>query len=233
MSASGMVKKLKHRRFKYFSSLEHAEAFLDGQVLCQTAAFYRDYEDALAQQIIGDEYEGTRLYRPLNGLEITNLTQNTSGLLNAGMECSTKAHEIYIFCTSYSFTDVLKKEFNAIACVEILDPRAFIRCWIDALPEAAKQQGRHIIRKVAYYKPEDVPGNVWALPDLIITTKLRRFSYQDEYRLAFTTTDAFQFENCTYQLVDRKARPTAKPDEHLRHILALGDLREMCRIHKF
>jgi hypothetical protein len=228
-----MVHRVKHRRFKYFSSLEHAEGFLEGKVLCQTAAFFRDYEDAQAQQIIGDEYEGARLYRPLNGLEITNLTQNTSGILDAGMECLTRAHEIYIFCMSYSLTDVLKKEFKAVACVEILDPRSFITRWVDALPEAAKQDGKHVTRRVDYYNPQDVPGNVWALPDLIITTKLKRFAYQAEYRLAFTTTDAFAFENCTYQLVDRKARPTPKPEEHLRHTLVLGELRDICRMHKF
>jgi hypothetical protein len=58
---------MKHRRFKYFSKLEYADAFLHGKVLFQTAAFFRDYEDAQAQQIIGDEYEGTRLYRPTAG----------------------------------------------------------------------------------------------------------------------------------------------------------------------
>jgi hypothetical protein len=77
---------MKHRRFKYFSKLEYAGAFLHGRVVCQTAAFFRDYEDATAQQIIGDEYEGTRLYRPLGGLEINNLTRNQSEVLNAGME---------------------------------------------------------------------------------------------------------------------------------------------------
>ncbi len=91
---------MKHRRYKYFSNLEYAEQFLDGKVFCQTAAFFRDYEDAQAQQIIGDEYEGTRLYRPKNGLEINNLTRNQTGILNIGMECTTKAHEIYIFCMS-------------------------------------------------------------------------------------------------------------------------------------
>jgi hypothetical protein len=80
---------MKHRRFKYFSKLEYAEAFLDGKVFCQTASFFRDYEDAHARQIIGDEYEGTRLYRPLSGLEINSLTRNQSLTLHAGMECQT------------------------------------------------------------------------------------------------------------------------------------------------
>ncbi len=222
---------MKHRRFKYFTKLQYAEAFLDGNVLCRTASFFRDYEDAHARQIIGDEYEGTRLYRPLNGLEINSLTRGQSLTLNAGMECLTKAHEIYIFCMSRACTDILKKEFNAVACAEIIDPREFIGRWRNALPEEAKQKGKHVARKVGYYKPEDLPGNVWALPDLITTTKLKHFQYQEEYRLAYTTTDAFAFENCVYQIVDRKVRPSPKPNEHLCQTLELGDLRDICRIH--
>jgi len=222
---------MRHSRFKYFSRPEYAEAFLDGEMFCQTAAFFRDYEDAKAQQIIGDEYEGTRLYRPATGLEINNLTRNTTHTLNAGMECSTRAHDIYIFCMSCSFTDALMREFNAVACVEIMDPRTFIGRWRDALPDPAKEDDKHVARKVAYYRAEDVPGNVWALPDLIITTKLQSFQYQGEYRLAYTTTDAFAFENCAYQIVDRKARPLPKPDEHLHQTLLLGNLRDICRLH--
>jgi hypothetical protein len=223
---------MKHRRYKYFSNLEYAEQFLDGKVFCQTAAFFRDYEDAQAQQIIGDEYEGTRLYRPKNGLEINNLTRNQTGTLNMGMECTTKAHEIYIFCMSNSFNDNLKNEFKAVACVEIIDPRMFINRWQSALPEEAKMKNKHVARRVAYYNPEDVPGNVWALPDLIITTKLKHFQYQDEHRLAYTKTDAFDFENCNYQLVDRRARPAPKSEEHFHQTLELGDLRDICRIHR-
>ena len=230
-SLLGIASSMKRRLFKYFSRPEYAEAFLDGNMFCQTAAFFRDYEDAKAQQIIGDEYEGTRLYRPVTGLEVNNLTRNTSHILNAGMEFATRAHEIYIFCMSRSFSDVLKNEFSAVAGVEVVDPLAFIGRWRDALPEAAKQKDKHVARRVEYYKPEDVPGNVWALPDLIITTKLKRFQYQDEYRLAYTTTDAFGFENCAYHIVNRNARPLPRPEEHLHQTLALGNLREICRNH--
>jgi hypothetical protein len=114
---------MQHHRFKYFSKLRYAEEFLDGKVFCQTAAYFRDYEDAQARQIIGDEYEGTRLYRPLSGLEINNLTRNRSLTLNAGLECLTKSWEIYVLCMSYACTDVLKEEFKAVAYAEITDPR--------------------------------------------------------------------------------------------------------------
>jgi hypothetical protein len=223
---------MKHSRFKYFSKLDWAQQFLEGKMFCQTAAFFRDYEDAEARQIIGDQYEGTRLYRPVNGLEMNNVTRNYSQNLKVGMEFGTKAHEIYIFCVSLSFSEALKKEFNAVACVEICDPGEFIRRWHKALPEEAKKEGQHVSRRVGYYNPEDLPGNVWALPDLITTTKLKRFEYQDEYRFAYTTTDAFAFENGTYLVVDRKARPLPKPEEHHHQTLELGNLLDICQIHK-
>lgn len=229
-----------HSRFKYFHNSDHAEQFLDGAMFCWNAAYYRDYEDAKAAQVVGDEYEGTRLYRPLNGLEITNLTQHTQGNLQRGAEFITKAHEIFVYCISMSFNDALVKEFDAKACVEICDPLKFIQRWQRALPpEAVVTSGavgdyqKYVCRMVSYYHGHDLPGNVWAIPDLITTTKLKKFAYQEEYRFAYTRTDAFKFENVRVELVDRKARPIPKPEEHFHETLDLGDLRDICRIRAF
>jgi hypothetical protein len=225
-------------RFKYFSRLKYANDFLNGKVFCQTAAFFRDYEDTKAQQIIGDEYECTRLYRPLKGLEINNLTRGTQGTIQMGMECHTRADEIYIFCVSLSFNERLREQFCAAACVEIHRPKEFIRRWERALPPAANGHtkhgySKHVARKVDYYSAQDIPGNVWALPDLITTTKLDAFSYQAEYRFAFTMTEAFEFQNCRYELADRKHRPLPRPQEHHSITLELGDLTDICILHEF
>jgi len=228
---------MRRNRFKYFHNPDHAQQFLDGKMFCWNAAFYRDYEDAKAQQIVGDEYEGTRLFRPVNGLEVTNLTQNTKTTLQRGAEFITQAHEIFIFCVSMSFNDTLQQEFDANACVEIHEPREFNQRWRKALPpEALVTSGavgdypKFVNRLVSYYQGHDVPGNVWAIPDLITTTKLKKFDYQDEYRFAFTKTDAFRFENVRIELVDRKARPVPRPEEHFHETLDLGDLRDICRM---
>lgn len=225
-------------RFKYFSRLEYAQHFLDGKVFCQTAAFFRDYEDAKARQVIGDEYESTRLYRPLTGLEINNLTRGINGKLQMGMESHARADEIYIFCVSLSLNERLRAEFGAVACVEIHSPKEFIRRWRQALPAEARgytKHGypKHVARKVQYYRAGDGPDNVWALPDLITTTKLDAFEYQDEYRFAFTTTEAFEFQNCRHELTDRKHRPLPKPEEHHSVTLELGDLRDICKLYEF
>ncbi|MDX2152222.1 MAG: hypothetical protein SFV54_15900 [Bryobacteraceae bacterium] len=227
---------MRHSRFKYFHDPDHAQQFLDGGMFCCNAAYYRDYEDARAAQVVGDEYEGTRLYRPLNGLEMTNLTQNTRANLKLGAEFITKAHEIFVYCVSMSFSEALEREFEAKACVEICHPRKFIERWHSALPAGALVTSgavgdypRHVCRMVRYYEAHDLPRHIWAIPDLLTTTKLRRFAYQEEYRFAYTVTDAFKFENVQVQLVDRKARPAPKPDEHFHQTLHLGDLHDICR----
>jgi hypothetical protein len=161
---------MRHSRFKYFHNPDHAQQFLDGKMFCWNAAYYRDYEDAKAAQVVGDEYEGTRLYRPLNGLEINNLTQNTQANLQMGAEFITKAQEIFVYCVSMSFEDALVKEFDAKACVEICNPLKFIQRWQKALPpEALVTSGavgdyqKYVCRMVGYYHAHDLPGNVWAL----------------------------------------------------------------------
>ena len=107
--------------------------------------------------------------------------------------------------------------------MEILDPRVFIKRWQRVLPPTTK----HFAQKVNYYRREDVPENVWPQPELIATTKLVQFAYQQEYRLGLSTTGALDFGQCSQQLVDRKARPQPQPHEHHTMTLDLGDPRHL------
>jgi hypothetical protein len=218
---------MKHRRYKYFSNLDYARQFLAGKVYHQTLGYFRDYEDGASKQVIGDEFESTRIFRPVDGLQVNNQTAGTNFPLQMGFESSARAGEIYIFCLSLVLTDELVEEFKAVAVVEIVKPAAFINRWLAALPAGAK----HFARKVDYYRREDVPGNVWPQPDLIATTKLDCFAYQREYRLGFSTTGALEFGQTTQQLVDRKKRPEPKPHEHHNLTLDIGDLNDICELN--
>ena len=220
---------LKHSRYKYFSKLDHANKFMGGKVYHQTLAFFRDYEDKAAKQIIGDEFESTRIFRPVDGLQINNHTQGTNGPLQMGFESSARAGEIYVFCVSLTFTDELKKEFGAVACVEIQEPLKFIQRWLAGLPEGASD----FAKKVDYYRQDHGPANVWPQSHLIATTKLNRFAYQQEYRFGFCTTNALDFGQTTQVLRDRKVRPVPKPEEHDNKTLDLGDLSDICKLYEF
>ena len=91
-------------------------------MFCRNAAYYRDFEDAKAAQVVGDEYEETRLYRPLNGLEISNLTSEHSRTNLQWRGIHHQGARNILYGVSMSFNDALKQEFDAKACVEIYDP---------------------------------------------------------------------------------------------------------------
>ena len=70
---------MRHRLYKYFSDRKWANAFLDGEILFRSLSYFRDYED---KNVRGDEKEGTAVYRPKEGLVITNHTQGTTFTLS-------------------------------------------------------------------------------------------------------------------------------------------------------
>jgi len=86
--------------FKFFSEHRHAEAFLDGQALFRSLAYFRDIEDAAR----GDEYEGTSKFLPEGGLAVHNQTQGTSFTLPMAFESSVRAYEIFVYCTSLTLS---------------------------------------------------------------------------------------------------------------------------------
>ena len=105
---------MKHSRYKYFSSIDYARQFQAGRVYHQTLGYFRDYEDGASKQVIGDEFESTRIYRPVDGLPVNNQTQGVSFPLQMGFESSARAGEIFVFCLSLGLTDELIQEFNPI-----------------------------------------------------------------------------------------------------------------------
>ncbi len=102
----------------------------------RTASYFRDYEDKKATQVISDQYECTRLYVPA---AITKMAPDgTPGEWqnlppDQRMECITRAHDIFVFCLSLSLNDTLRKEFDAVACVEIFNPAELHARWLKAL----------------------------------------------------------------------------------------------------
>ncbi len=208
--------------YKYFSEAKYAEAFLDGQMLFRSLAYFRDNEDAVR----GDEYEGTAKFLPDGGIVVTKQTQRTTFTSPMAFESSARAHEIFVYCVSQTRSPEIVREFNAVSCVEIANIGKLCERVRAALPSTATFRAR----PVEYY-PGWCGNPRWALPDRIATSKLDRWAAQDEYRFIFTLTDALGFEKVDLRLTDRKMRPAAKPEEHLAHLLTLGSLRDICVLH--
>src|SRR5688572_6125597 len=121
--------------FKYYSERRWAEAFLDGELVFRSLAYFRDYEDG---EIRGDRSEGSAVFRPPGGLIVNNKTQGkTFTLPGHGFVSRAKQEEIFVFCVSRNMTDRHRDAFKAVSCVEILDIPTFCSRIQAALPPGA------------------------------------------------------------------------------------------------
>jgi hypothetical protein len=126
--------------YKYFLEPKYAEAFLDGQMLFHSLAYFRDNEDAVR----GDEYEGTSKFRPDGGLVVNNQTQGTTFALPMAFESSVTAHEIFVYCVSQTLNAEIAREFNAVACVEVTKVATLCAGIRAALPSTATFRARPV-----------------------------------------------------------------------------------------
>jgi hypothetical protein len=98
-----------------------------------------------------------------------------------------------------------------------------------ALPPTAK----FVAQRVEYYNPNEPPNPRWALPDRIALSKFESYSWQKEFRFSFTLTDAFEFEKGSHRIVVGNPEGTPKPTEHQKHLVEVGNLHDICKLHIF
>lgn len=210
--------------FRYYSERDYAERFLDGKLLFRSLSFYRDIED---QEVRGDPNEGRLSFSPAGGLEITK--ENGVGVRSfTHFNSAVREDEIFVFCLSDASGERKSQKFGRIHC-EISDSAIFIERVIAALPPGAT----FFAKKVTYDDPRDPPGARWACPELITASKWPAFSWQDEFRLLFSVTNALAFENChmtvSNSLPARPPRQTALPSP-IKIQIATG-LRDIAVLH--
>ena len=215
-----------------YSSAERAEAFVRrGEVLFHALSYFRDYED---NQIRGDEFEGTKLFRPQAGLEITLVGTQEKRVMPHSFESAANEDDIFVFCMSSIFSSDLAAQFKADACVKISNPARFIAGVRAALLRRPSIKNKTLIhREVTYYSADDPPIVDWALPERIAMSKLNCYRAQNEYRFAFSVNDAFKVENTRLRLVAPGERRPPRASAHTEHLLKLGSLSRLCKIHRF
>jgi len=211
--------------YRYFSKREYAEEFLDGNLYFNSLGYFCDYED---KNVRRDMYEGTSLYGPDEGLLITNYTRGTSSTIpRSALESGAKLDEIFVMCASQSFTDVLRDRFEAVACVEISKIQPLCTRIRKAIPNCEFYN-----RPVKYYDSKKPPEERWAIPDLIATSKVEGYSWQDEYRFIFSPTDALVFENVNLQ-IRMGEKQSSTPTEHPhQRIQTKRNLRDFCKLRE-
>jgi len=217
---------MRHRLYRYFDQLQWADDFLNGKLLFRPLSYYRAYED---DQVRGDKNEGVAVFQPVGGLVVNNLTQGTTFTLpNHRFESAAEQNKIWVYCMSRVRTAELAAEFGALACIEILDIRAFCRRVKAALPTGAE----FFARRVEYYRVTDAASPRWALPELIVCSKQHTFFRQAEFRLAFSATDTMRFENVALRLVQGDGTTPPSPPGPDRQLISVGSLRDICLVHE-
>jgi hypothetical protein len=218
--------------YKYLPE-EHVDDFVHkGVVLFRSLSYFRDYEDA---QIRGDEFEGTKLYRPQNGLEVTiTATQQKVVLHNYSFESAANEDEIFVFCLSTVLSADLATQFKASACVEILNPGKLIAGVRAALLRRPSIKSKiPVYGEVKYYTQDEPPIVDWALPEKITMSKLDSYIPQQEYRIAFSVNGAFHIENTRHRFVSPGKRVALKSSSHPQQLFKLGSLAQICKVHRF
>lgn len=217
--------------YKYIPA-KYVDAFVrDGAILFRALSYFRDYEDA---QVRGDEFEGTKVYGPTEGLEITLTSTGEKRVLRHSFESAVNENDIFVFCLSNIRSAELAEQFQASACVEIINPAKFIAGIRAALLRRPSIKNKMLIHgEVKYYTPDEPPIVDWALPERIAMSKLNIYQLQQEYRLAFAVNGAFEVENTRLRLVPSGERMTRKIMAHPECLLKIGSLARVCKIHYF
>ena len=200
-------------------------------MLFRALSYFRDYEDA---QVRGDEFEGTKLYRPRTGLEITLTATGQKRVLPHSFESTANEDDIFVYCLSTMLIAELATQFKASACVEIVSPVRLIAGVRAALLRRPSIKSKTLVHgKVKYYAPEEPPIVDWALPNRIAMSKLSLYKPQHEYRFAFAVNGAFQVENTRLRLVSPGERRPQRTTAHPERLLKIGSLAKVCKIHRF
>ena len=217
--------------FRYMSP-KHADAFVDqGAILFHALSYFRDYEDAAVR---ADEFEGTRVHLPLGGLKVTKVASGEVVPLPHAFESTAREDDIFICCLSTTYSEELAEKFGTKTCVEIFEPGKFVGLIRSALARRPSIKNKHLeFGPVKYYAMHDPVIVDWALPERIALSKPSKYSWQDEYRIAFAENDAFKVENTELKLVVPGTRPDRRSENHPQRLFKLGRVSKICKIHRF
>ena len=219
--------------FRYYSEENHANAFLEnGEVLFRTLSYLKNLE--ATDEARGDLHEGTLVHRPMNGLQITKVETSEVITLPHSFESSVKANEIFIYCVSTDLSSTIAERLKAVIAIEILDPFKLLMKIRNGLSLRKKIRTHQLMHNSVRYCELDEPSGVdWALPDRIAMRKSKSFEWQKEYRFVVPAGDAFRVENVDLRLAMPNTASSLNLDSQQSLRLKLGNLKNICRVHKF
>lgn len=214
---------------RYFSE-ENARKFLDqGEVLFRALSYFRDYED---DGVRSDEFEGTLVHLPKEGLRVTLVASGQEVDLPYSLESTAREDDIFVYCMSTEVNKDIGQRFKADVAIEITKPQVFLSRVRSALALRRRIRADKLMhQEVRYYERHEPPIVDWALPERIAMRKPASFSWQKEYRLALPLGNAFAVENVQVKLVSPGAPRPSRAQVHPKLLLKLGSLASACRVH--
>jgi hypothetical protein len=221
----------KRSKYRYFDEIKWAEAFMGGELRFRSLSHFKQIEDG---EVRGDAAEGSISYKPEAGLVMYHQRLGKTFTFPRGAFGSgVKTEEIFVLCASNHMGDDLQARFNAKACVQIMRQASFRQRIQYELPRTAT----FLDKPVDYYSPAEEPGARWALPELITFSKINSYAWQDEYRYAFSLTDALKYGSTSQQVVipnqpPGNAIPPPPPAAH-HYDIKVKALGSICKLHVF
>jgi len=227
-------------RYKYISE-PFANNLLNGELLFRSLSYFINYERTDPRS---DPMDGTKMYRPKEGLVINTVQPARGSFIYYGgsMVASIKRpDEIFVMCLSNSLSNNLALKFNVKGCVEILSAHRFEQLATNAI-KTSFPGAVCLGRNVKYYALSEEMGIDWSSPEHVLFRKRSEYySSEREFRLAFGTKDALAFEPSAANMELKFYHPNHPEPESpapmlgpfSQHIIKIGDIRKICRVHAF
>jgi hypothetical protein len=228
------MKKRNRSLYTFYAERRWAEAFLEGELLFRSLAYFRDFED---DDTRGDHNEGTAIFRSEGGL-VNNQTQGKTFTPPGHAFVSRAKHEeSFVFCASRFAERRTAREVQGNGvCRDPRHPEVLRESPGGAAGarDIPRTSGAHAHRSaVEYYGVTEASTPRWALPDMIATSKLASYSWQNEFRLVFSLTGALAFEKVDLRVEPPAVEGPARQAEHGSYLVKTGCLGDICRLKDF
>jgi hypothetical protein len=169
------------RLYKYLPS-KFVQQFVErGNLLFRNLSYFRQIEERGR----ADFREGLHVDYPDNDITIQTLDGRVNWKGRAKFLNSIDPNRVFIFCLSEIFSPMLYAEFNTDTCVEILDPKKFLKRCNNIMFRQPRFSGSVLLHdRVEYYAPNKAVVRNVKDPRLIPFFKHETYLHQQEYRLA-------------------------------------------------
>ena len=214
--------------YKYLASKFVKQVVNKGGLLFRNLSYFRQYEDYQR----GDPLEGFHRDNPDNDITLTN--QSTGQVIKGDFSFlnSTDTDLIFVFCLSTELNQNLFKEFEADACIEIIDVDKFLKKTSFKVKRLLSCHPAGLLHEHVRYYNQNKPADFDIKdPKNLAFAKNTDYQHQGEYRLVFGTKKAFKL---TQQIVVNQHydfRQEAMKGTTKKKLVEIGSISDIVKVH--